>query len=102
MHGCIDGYSRMITFLRASTNNCADTVLTAFQGAIIEFGLPSRVRMDKGGENVHVAQYMLEHPDRRIGRSSVIVGRSIHNLRIERLWQECWLNILVLFSFLLL
>ena len=38
-----------ITFLRASTNNRVDTVLTAFQGAITEFGLPSRVRMDKGG-----------------------------------------------------
>ena len=29
IHGCIDGYSRMITFLRASTNNRADTVLTS-------------------------------------------------------------------------
>ncbi len=77
-------------------------MLTAFQGEISEFGLPSRVRMDKGGENVHVAQYMLEHPKRVIGRDSVIVGRSVHNQRIERLWLRpvCWLHILLIFSFL--
>ncbi len=34
--------------------------------------------MDKGGENVHVAQYMLEHPKRVIGQDSVIAGRSVH------------------------
>ncbi len=51
IHGCIDGYSRLITFLKVSTNNRAETVLTAFQSAVTEFGLPSKVRMDKGGEN---------------------------------------------------
>ena len=46
IHGCIDGYSRMITFLRASANNRADTVLNAFRGGIAQFGLSSRIRMD--------------------------------------------------------
>ena len=62
IHGGIDGYSRMVVFLQASNNNCADTILRAFRAGVTKFGLPSRVRMDKGGENVLVAQYMLEHP----------------------------------------
>lgn len=88
IHGGIDGYSGLIMFLRASTNNRADTMLCAFRSGITEFGLPSRVRMDKGGENVLVAQYMLEHPDRGVGRGSAIAGRSVHSQRIERLWRD--------------
>ena len=33
VHNCIDGFSRMITFLRCSTNNWADTLMSAFQRA---------------------------------------------------------------------
>ena len=43
-HGMIDGYSRMIIFLRCSTNNKASTVLSYFLGGIETYGLPSRVR----------------------------------------------------------
>ena len=48
IHGGIDGYSRLIMFLSASTNNYASTVLSAFLDAVEEFGLPSRVRVDRG------------------------------------------------------
>ena len=64
IHGGIDGFSRLITFLRASSNNYASTVLSAFTSAVEEYGLPSRVRIDKGGENVGVTEFMLEHPER--------------------------------------
>lgn len=70
----MDGYSRIPVFLKASNNNRADTVLDVFVEAVSEYGLPSRVRSDKGGENVQVASYMLSHRRRCPGRGSMITG----------------------------
>ena len=42
IHGGIDGFSRLITYLKVATNNLADTVLGAFLCATDEYGLPSR------------------------------------------------------------
>ena len=98
IRGGIDGYSRLIMFLKASTNNCASTVLSAFTSAIEEFGLPSQVRVDRGGENSMIAQYMLEHPMRGPNRGSIIAGRSVHNQRIERLWRDLHMFFLYLLS----
>lgn len=60
-HCGIDGYSRLIVFMKCSSNNKSSTVLQCFLDAIQRYGLPSRVRTDQGRENILVAQYMLDH-----------------------------------------
>ena len=86
IHGGIDGYSRLIVFLKASANNRASTVLNYFQEAVAQYNLPSRVRTDLGLENIEVARFMVN--TRGVNRGSIITGTSVHNQRIERLWRE--------------
>lgn len=75
IHGFIDGYSRLITGLRASNNNFAQTVFDIFINAAQVYGIPSRLRGDHGTENLVVALYMEEV--RGVRRGSYIWGRSV-------------------------
>ncbi|CAM4273683.1 unnamed protein product [Leuciscus chuanchicus] len=88
IHGAIDGYSRLITFLRAANNNRSSTVMDGFLDAISKYGVPSRVRTDHGGENNAVCLFM--NLFRGTDRGSALRGRSTHNQRIERLWVDLW------------
>lgn len=104
IHGVVDGYSRAVRYfscqydfslmfffskvtgIQASSNNRASTVLEMFLKAVIKFGLPSRVRGDRGGENKDVSVFMILV--RGLNRASFMWGSSTSNTRIERLWVE--------------
>ena len=85
-HGGIDGHTRLIVYLQCSANNTAETVYRVFMAAVNQYGLPSRVRSDQGTENIAIARHMLE--TRGTDRGSMIVGSSVHNQRIERMWKD--------------
>ena len=96
LHGGLDGFSRIIVFLQASTNNGASTVLQYFQSAVEHYNLSSRVRSDLGMENIEVAHFVLQ--ERSLNRGSHITGKSVHNQRIEHLW--CDVNRVIVSRFL--
>jgi len=88
VHGGIDGYSRMIVYLKCATNNRSLTAYRLFKKATEQYGFPSRVQSDKGGENILVCQYMITV--KGTDRGSHIAGSSVHNQRIERLWRDVY------------
>ena len=83
----IDGSTRFCPYINIATDNSAGTNLIAFKKGVEAYGLPSRVRADRGGEGVKIARYMLRR--RGLNRGSYITGRSIHNQRIERFNLDC-------------
>ena len=85
----------MIVYLKCACNNRADTVMAAFSEAASQYGIPSPVREDKGGENVAVADYMIAQNGPN--RGSFISGRSVHNQCIERLWCDVFSACLLLY-----
>ena len=75
----------MVIYVKVA-NNRANTVLKFFKLGVGAFHLPSRVRGDRGMENVDVANHKIAShgPD----RGSFIVGQRVHNQRIERMSGE--------------
>lgn len=89
-----------LMFLRCNSNNRAETVLNLFLDAINRDGnlWPSRIRVDKGVENVLVCDAMVQA--RGEGRGSFIAGPSTHNQRIERLWKDVFRCVCHLYYYL--
>ena len=96
--GVVDGFSRLPVSLECCTNNKAESVLTCFSKGVQAYGLPSRVQSDRGGENVLVADYMLDK--RGTNRGSKITGKSTHNQRIESVCGEMYTPVLFTSSFI--
>lgn len=94
IHGAINDFSRLPVYLQCSDNNyCASAVLWCFVAAADTYGVPVRIRCDQGVENYYVAMYMLNHHSRGPLMKPVIVGISVHNQRIERLWRDVYVGV---------
>ena len=78
----------MVVYFRCTTNNTVDSVFSYFWNATRVFGIPSRVRSDKGGQNVRICYFMISQ--RGPGCGSHIAGPSTHNQCIERLWRDVY------------
>ena len=100
--GAIDGYSRLPASLECISNNKDPTVSAWFLKGAHTYGLPSRVRSDKGRGNVLVANPMVKK--RSPGRGSTTTEPITHNQRIERLWGDVFDGVIgfyhELFSFM--
>lgn len=85
VHGCCDGYSRKMFYLHCASNKRAKSVVRLFKQAAQEYGYPEKTRSDHGGENVEIAAFLIS---RWGDPNCYITGKSVHNIRIERLWGE--------------
>ena len=94
IRGAIDGYSRLVLYLHRADSNRASTVVEQFRMAISNYyGLPSRIHTDMGLENTAAADHELMLEQRGTERKGVLVGLSVHDQRIERLWRDVFLAV---------
>lgn len=92
IHGCVDGFSRLIMWLEIATTN-SDPKVTAyyFLKTVLEFGfLGNIVRCDAGTENCLIESLQTclrsQNTDKNSGLKSFICGKSTANQRIESYW----------------
>lgn len=71
--------------LNISTNNLAKTAFQFFESALLEYAVPGMIRVDGGGEFNHNERFM----NSLDGQIRCLRGKSVHNVRIERLWRDC-------------
>lgn len=91
IHGCIDGYSRKIIWLRIYYSNSDPKLIGGYYIDAVEQlgGCPSRVRGDLGTENGYIKTF--QNFFRNVGHGHHIAylqGASTANTRIESFWGQ--------------
>ena len=81
--------------MRASVWNTARINLMFFLESVQQRGMPSRIRINDGAEYVRIREFMTA--EMGANRGSAIVGRSVHNQRIERMWRDVFLKVLAIY-----
>lgn len=93
IHGCVDGFSRRLLWLRACNSNKNPEYVSRFYLDYVKeiSGIPVVIYADRGTENciIRDLQYALRwnHLDPLQGLSSFRYGSSCRNTRIERFWR---------------
>jgi len=91
IHGCIDGYSRHVLWLKASRSNNNPRIVAGFfiEWAYQELLVPRVIRTDRGTENgdLLLMQEALRDPIDQ-GEKCWLVGPSTSNSRIESFWAQ--------------
>lgn len=94
IHGCIDGFSRKLLWLKVgSSNNNPAVILNYYLDCVKELkGVPRRIRSDNGTENTRVAAthrvFREDDNDSFAGEKSFMFGKSTSNQRIEAWWSK--------------
>lgn len=85
IHGCIDGFSRRVIWLEADITNKRPEVVAEYYLSAVQLlkGCPQKIRADPGTENGIIATF---HSCLKENCSSVTLGTSTANQRIERFW----------------
>lgn len=92
IHGCIDGYSRRIMWMKCGYTNNNPRVIAQHYIDTVRYvqGVPSLMRVDRGTENSIIAfvqpTLRSQHSDDLSGENSFRYGRSSSNQRIEAWW----------------
>uniref|UniRef100_A0A1X7UFU3 Integrase core domain-containing protein n=2 Tax=Amphimedon queenslandica TaxID=400682 RepID=A0A1X7UFU3_AMPQE len=94
IHACIDGFSRRIMWLDASSSNNNPKFIAHYYIQCVKEneGCPQLLRTDKGSENSNLAviQPILRHfhTDSLSGKNSHRYGKSTTNQRVEAFWSQ--------------
>ena len=91
----IDGFTHQIMALKCSIDNKALTLLIALDTSqgMMKYGLPDLIRGDAGMENVAIAR-LINYIN---GVNHFLIGRSVYNQRIERLWNDVFSNVIIFY-----
>lgn len=94
IHGAIDGFSKKVIWLEVSSSNKNPHVIAHYYLSAIKERkcLPALLRPDAGTENpvVETMHWALRYGqgDELAGQNSFLVGKSVHNQRIESFWAQ--------------
>ena len=80
VHCGINGFLRLIPYLRCSPFNTAKVVFGSFLAGVDKYSIPSRVRLDAGVENGLIRNFMVQANGQ--DRGSALTGKYVHIQRI--------------------